>query len=83
MESEISGKVFNIGGGSRISVNKTIELIEKVTGKEAYVIYQDSQKGDMMHTAADISKASGIGYSPRVAVEEGIRKEIEWIKSLL
>jgi dTDP-L-rhamnose 4-epimerase len=37
-------------------------------------------KGDVMHTYADISLARReLGYAPRVALEEGLTREIDWI----
>jgi UDP-glucose 4-epimerase len=77
------GEVFNIGGGSRISVNDTIKIIEGISGKKAKVKYLESQKGDVTHTSADIDKAGKIlGYSPNIRIEEGLRKEYEWLKNI-
>jgi nucleoside-diphosphate-sugar epimerase len=77
------GEVFNIGGGSTISVNETIKLLEGISGKKAKVKYLDVQKGDVAHTAADISKAkAAFSYSPKVDVKTGLTKEYEWLSSL-
>ena len=80
MKSDISGETFNVGGGSRISVTETIKMIEELTGKEMKVSREKSQRGDMKHTAADITKASEIGYSPRIKLRDGLRKEVEWLE---
>jgi UDP-glucose 4-epimerase len=73
-----SGEVFNIGGGSRISVNKVIEILEDLTGKKAKVIYQQKQKGDVGDTYADITKAKNVlGYKPEVKIEEGLRRYVD------
>jgi nucleoside-diphosphate-sugar epimerase len=77
------GEVFNIGGGSTISVNETIRLLEGISGKKAKIKYLDVQKGDVAHTAADISKAkAAFSYSPKVDVKTGLTKEYEWLSSL-
>jgi UDP-glucose 4-epimerase len=74
------GEVFNVGGGSRISVNEAIGMLERITGKRARVRYDVSQRGDAKHTSAEISKAATIlGYKPTVAVQDGLRKEVEWL----
>jgi UDP-glucose 4-epimerase len=72
--------VFNIGGGSRVSLNAVIDLIGRVSGRALDVRYREPQKGDVMHTYADISLAAReLGYAPRVDIETGIEREVEWL----
>jgi UDP-glucose 4-epimerase len=79
--TDITGEVFNIGGGDTISVNDTIKLIEKGVGKKADVEYIAKQDGDVIHTHASIKKAEKmLKYSPKVKLKEGILNEIDWIK---
>jgi nucleoside-diphosphate-sugar epimerase len=74
------GGTFNVGGGSRVTVNETIRMLEKIIGKQSRVRYEGSQRGDARHTSADTSRATTIlGYRPTVSVEEGLRKEVEWL----
>ncbi len=76
-----SGEIFNIGGGSRIMVNDTIKMLANISGKKAKVKYLANQKGDVNHTAADISKAmSVLSYMPKVQIKAGLEKEYEWLK---
>src|SRR5205809_4806216 len=49
----IPGRVYNIGGGSRVSVNKVLEMIGRVLGRRALTTADPAQKGDMRHTYAD------------------------------
>jgi UDP-glucose 4-epimerase len=80
MERLHAGQVFNIGGGSRISVNAVIELLETVLEKPVQRSYVARQKGDAMHTSADVTRARKLlGYQPRVGIEEGLRHEVEWL----
>ena len=46
-ESNSVGETFNIGGGSRISVNDLIKIIARTIGKKAKVKYIEKQKGDV------------------------------------
>ena len=79
-----AGQVFNIGGGSRITLRDTFALLEKITGHAADLHFESAQKGDARHTAADITQAQQIlGYQPQVSVAEGLRSEVEWIRALL
>jgi nucleoside-diphosphate-sugar epimerase len=78
------GTVFNIGGGSRVSLNHVIDVIAKVTDRTVDARYGETQKGDVMHTYADISAAgAGLGYRPAVALEDGIAREAEWVDGML
>jgi len=77
------GEIYNIGGGSRISVNKAIEVIEELTGKKAKIKYEPFQKGDMRDTYADISKAEkGLGYKPEIDINTGLKKQTEYVRNL-
>ena len=80
--SEIEGEVFNVGGGSRISVNKLIELLEKRTEKNAKIKYIEKQKGDVRDTLADTSKISNeLNWKPKVKIEEGLKRFMEWYEN--
>lgn len=82
MEADVSGQVFNIGGGSRISVNRVLEILAAVSGKQPRVKHIETQKGDVRHTYADTSRAKReLGFRPRVATAEGLYNQLEWQKS--
>ncbi|HID30186.1 MAG TPA: NAD-dependent epimerase/dehydratase family protein [Desulfobacterales bacterium] len=79
-----AGTVFNIGGGSRITLNGAIGIIGEITGRELEVNYQAKQKGDVRHTKADMTKAEEeLGYKPKVAIREGLQAEYEWVRGLV
>jgi UDP-glucose 4-epimerase len=78
--SDVIGEYFNIGGGSRISVNDLLKLIEKVVGKDIHITYIEMQKGDVQHTFADVTKAEKmIGYKSVIGIEQGIIKYVDSI----
>ena len=72
------GEVFNVGGGTRISVNELIEIMENVTGRKAIVKYIEKQKGDVRDTLADADKMGKLGWKPKVGIEEGIGRFVKW-----
>lgn len=81
LRDEATGKVFNVGGGARITVNTVIRLLEGIVGRKAVIRYEGGQKGEMRHTYADISLASKVlGFSPQIPLEEGLKAEADWIK---
>lgn len=81
--SASSGEVFNVGGGKRVSLMDAVHLMEDITGKRAKAKRVDAQEGDVRDTWADIEKAkSKINYRPEVPLEEGLKKEVFWLKEL-
>ena len=82
-ESPVSGKVYNLGGGSRTTVNEVIDTISRLAGKPAKVDRRETQKGDVRHTAADTSAARReIGFAPEVTLEQGLERQVAWQKTL-
>jgi UDP-glucose 4-epimerase len=80
LESKCVGEVFNIGGGTKISVNNLIKQIEKLLKIPAKIKYIECQKGDVKDTLADISKAKKLlSYEPKFNIENGLKNQIDWI----
>jgi nucleoside-diphosphate-sugar epimerase len=74
-------EIINLGGNNPHSLKEVLELIEKYLGKKAEVVYKDFHKADLKATWADISKAQKLlGWSPKVPLEEGIKRTVEWFK---
>lgn len=84
LDADCAGQVINIGGGSRISLMECIHILEDISGAKAIIDESATQKGDVKHTAADISKARKLlGYDPKTSVKEGLVAEFEWVKNML
>jgi len=80
----IPGRVYNIGGGSRVSVNEVLNMIGRVAGRRPIVTVDPVQKGDMRHTYADTWLAkTDLGFAPTVGLEEGLAAEYEWLAGIL
>jgi UDP-glucose 4-epimerase len=76
----VPGRVYNIGGGSRVSVNHVLEVLGRVMSRTVTVIREPGQKGDMRHTFADTSLAyQDLAFKPRVGLEEGLTAEFHWL----
>ena len=79
----VPGTAYNIGGGSRVSMNDVVKIIERIAGRPLQVRREDAQKGDMRDTYADTSLArKDLGFAPTVSLEEGIQAEYRWLASL-
>jgi nucleoside-diphosphate-sugar epimerase len=80
----VAGRVYNIGGGSRVSVNQVLEMIGRVSGRRPLVSVDPAQKGDMRHTYADTRLArTDLGFVPAVQLEEGLTAEYQWLTGIL
>jgi UDP-glucose 4-epimerase len=78
------GAVYNIGGGSRVSLNHVLDLIAKITGRTPAITRHPAQKGDMRDTYADTSRArADLGFKPTVTLEEGLAAEYRWLAELV
>jgi UDP-glucose 4-epimerase len=76
-----AGEVFNLGGGSRVTVNQVIHELESILDARILVKYLESQKGDARDTSASIERAvARLGYAPRVCLAEGLQSEAAWMK---
>lgn len=76
----VPGRVYNIGGGSRVSVNHVLDLIGRVTLRPVSIRRVEAQKGDMRDTYADTSRArADLGFAPTVTLEQGLAAEYAWL----
>jgi len=72
-------KIYNIGYGQPVPLMKFIEIIEKELGVEAKKRFLPMQPGDVEQTWADTTPLQrDFGYKPKISVEEGVPRFIEW-----
>jgi UDP-glucose 4-epimerase len=75
------GRAYNIGGGSRVSVNDVLAIIRRVTGREVNVVREPVQKGDMRDTYADTSLAKhDLAFVPQVGLDAGLAAQWAWLE---
>lgn len=83
MHTGESGCVYNIGGGTRITVQEVLQLLASITGKPAQIVYQERQHGDAVHTAADTSAAQrALDFRPMATLAQGLQRQVEWMRQL-
>jgi nucleoside-diphosphate-sugar epimerase len=77
------GGVYNIGGGSRVSLRDVFDMIGRVTGRPLQIDRQPAQKGDMRDTYADTSRArADLGFQPSVDLETGLGEMFKWMEAV-
>jgi UDP-glucuronate 4-epimerase len=75
--------VFNLGESQAITLSDLIGTLEKELGTSARIDRRPPQPGDVDQTWADISRArDAFGYDPQTSITEGIKRYIEWYRSL-
>lgn len=75
------GKVFNIGGGQRVSLNQLIERLNVILGRQIEVDKREKRAGDIRHSRADVAAAAGLlQFAPSVSLDEGLARTMQWYK---
>jgi nucleoside-diphosphate-sugar epimerase len=78
----VTGKTFNVRTGDRFTLNQTLDLLAKISGKKLEAKYDPPRDGDIRDSQADIAQAREfLGYDPQVSFEEGLGRTFEWYRS--
>ena len=73
---------FNIGSGSRISINQLIHEIRAASGTVPEVVYGSPRAGDVRDSLADISAArAAFGFAPAVSMRGGLTQYLAWARA--
>lgn len=74
------GQVMNVANGERTSLIELLETLKNITGNhDVKAEHLPERKGDVKHSQADNRRAvEWLGYEKLVALEEGLRRTIEW-----
>jgi nucleoside-diphosphate-sugar epimerase len=73
-----AGGVYNVGGGSEISLLDALTLCERIVGRRLEVSYDGAGTGDARRTLADFGKAKAeLGWMPTTSLEDGLRAQGE------
>jgi len=81
LSAPVTGGLFNIGGGSRVSVNEILRTLEGVLGRAIRRETHPEQPGDVRHTWADTTRARDLlGFTPRVSLRAGLEQQVAWLR---
>lgn len=73
------GEVFNVAGGSNVSVNQTLDTLSALAGHPLKIDYTDSVAGDVFRTGGDTTKIEAVlGWRPQIGIEEGLERHLRW-----
>ncbi len=78
---EAAGKTYNGGRGERTTLNQVWETLQRIAGVDLPAKHGTARSGDVRHSQAEISRArSELGFEPRVALDEGLGRTLEWYR---
>ena len=81
IKEDISGMVFNIACGSRISIRELAELIVEITGSGSAIAHVPPRPGDIKDSLADIESARKyLDYEPGYDIMAGLRETVRWYR---
>lgn len=71
---DMIGEVFNVGTGKVVSIAELANMVLKLSGKaELGPSYEQTREGDIKHSIANIKKARGVGYEPKISLENALK----------
>jgi UDP-glucose 4-epimerase len=80
--ADVVGQVFNLGGGSRVTINRVLATLEDISGMKARRQTLPAAPGDPRHTGASINLArERLGWEPRVSLREGLTNQWQWFQA--
>lgn len=78
------GAVYNIGGGSRVTINQVLDQIGRLTGRSLNIRRLPAEKGDMRDTFADTTRAQkDLHFAPTHSLESGLAAECAWLETVV
>lgn len=79
----VVGQVFNLGGGSRVTVNRVLATLEEISRMKVRRHVLPEAPGDPRHTGASINLArERLGWEPLVALREGLGNQWRWFQDM-
>jgi UDP-glucuronate 4-epimerase len=77
-------RIYNLGGSRTTTLLGLVEMISNALGQRPEIRWLPEQPGDMKRTLADLSLSGrDLGYQPRVPIEEGIKRFVDWYRRAL
>ena len=70
---------YNVGGAIEVSMNESIALLERISGRTLDVVRGPAVPGDQRRTNADTTRIRNeLGWQPQIGLEDGLGAQWEW-----
>lgn len=74
-------RIFNLGHHRPVETLLFVQMLEQLLGRKAQIELLPPQKGDMFETCADLTRVTAaVGYTPKIPLEEGLRRFVAWFR---
>lgn len=74
--------VFNVGGGSRVTLREALDTLADALGLELRLEHQPAQHGDVPDTLADATRIEAeFGFKPTIGLATGLAAQVEWTRA--
>jgi nucleoside-diphosphate-sugar epimerase len=79
-----AGDLYNLGGGSSVTVNHVLDLLAEVSGRAIERRHVERQPGDHRRAGASITRARiQLGWEPRTPLREGLAAQWRWFEETM
>lgn len=78
LEQYDSPEIINVGYGSDVSIRELAELVARVVGLEAELVFDSSKPDGTPRKLLDSARLRGLGWEPTIQLEDGIRDTYRW-----
>ena len=76
-----TGDVMNVATGHRVTLNRLLGALGKLTGRRLAAHYRPARPGDVRHSLADITLArKKLGSRPKVDLDAGLEQTVDWYR---
>ncbi len=81
MSSLDGAEAVNVGNGHATTINTLADTLFKIYDVKKNIIFKEPRLNNVFKLESDITCANSHGYSPKVSLEDGLRKYVKWIKT--
>lgn len=83
MDNYNEPEFINVGWGTDISIRNLAELIARMTGYNGSINWDAAKPDGMPCKCLDVSRLNALGYTPKILLEDGIKKMIEECRTII
>ena len=83
LENKLPDSLYNVGSGVDLTIKQLAVIIQKITGHQGAIIWDNTKPDGTPRKLMDVSKMNALGWKHRVALEEGIQKTYNWFLNSL
>lgn len=73
-----SGGIYHVGTEQEVTIRRLIELVGEALGVQLNVLPGERLPGSTPRRCPDITRLRALGYTPRVTLEEAVRRTASW-----